>query len=77
MDWLTRLFKGKDPAKAAEQKAKKRGSKEHSRRIRAREKELRRGKVDNGARTASFFWGSPGQTIQNNGRGRGERIPRA
>jgi hypothetical protein len=40
MDWLKKLFMGKNPAKTAEQTAKRRENKEHSRRVRAREKEL-------------------------------------
>lgn len=73
MDWLIRLFLGKDSAKIAEQKAKKRRSKKHSQKVRAREKELRRGKGNNGKK-ASFFWGSPGQTFQSNVRGPGEGV---
>lgn len=63
---------GKDPAKIAEQKAKRRASKKHSQRVRAREKELQRD--NNGAKKASFFWGSPGQTFQSNVRGPGEGV---
>ncbi|CDM34557.1 unnamed protein product [Penicillium roqueforti FM164] len=73
MDWLTKLFTGKDSAKT-EQKAQKRRSKEHSRRVRAQEKELRRGKDNGTVKKASFFWGSPGQTYQSNVRGPGEGI---
>ena len=73
MDWLTNFFTGKDSAKIAEQKAKNRESKRHSQNVPAREKELRRGK-DNGGKRASLFWGSPGQTYENNVRGPGERI---
>lgn len=65
MDWLTNLFTGKDSAKTAQEKAQKRGSKRHSQNVLAREKELRRGK-DNGGNKARFFWGSPGQTYENN-----------
>ncbi|KAJ5158526.1 uncharacterized protein N7500_008177 [Penicillium coprophilum] len=72
MTWLTNLFSGKDSTKA-EQKAKKRESQSHSQRVRAREKELRRGKEKDGKR-ASFFWGSPGQTYENNVRGPGEGV---
>ncbi|KAJ6113364.1 hypothetical protein N7523_006681 [Penicillium sp. IBT 18751x] len=71
MSWLTRLFTGKTTAETAEKKASKRRRKEHSRMVRAREKELRRGKDNNKAR---FFWGSPGQTYQSNVRGPGEGI---
>ncbi|KAJ5215606.1 uncharacterized protein N7498_002013 [Penicillium cinerascens] len=74
MSWLTRLFTGKDAAEAAEKKANKRRRKEHSRLVRAREKELRRGKDNNQAKNARFFWGSPGQTYQSNVRGPGEGI---
>jgi hypothetical protein len=62
MDWLRELFTSSDPAKKAEQKANKRKSKEHSRRVRAREQELRRAKDNQGAKRASFTWGSPGMT---------------
>lgn len=72
MDWLTKLFMGKAPAKTEEQKAKQQGSKKHGQRFRARERELRRQKDNNGAKKASFFWGSPGQTFQNNVRRPGE-----
>ncbi|KAJ5950783.1 uncharacterized protein N7479_009196 [Penicillium vulpinum] len=73
MDWLMSLFTGRDSAKTAENKAKKRQSQKHSQRVRAREKELRRGK-DNRGKRASFFWGSPGQTYESNVRGPGEGV---
>lgn len=73
MNWLTNLFTGKDSAKTAEQKSKNRESKRHSRNVLAREKMLRQGK-DNEAKMASLFWGSPGQTYENNVRGPGERV---
>ncbi|KAJ5494099.1 hypothetical protein N7463_010186 [Penicillium fimorum] len=72
MGWLTSLFTGKDSTKA-EQKAKRRQSQKQSQRVRAREKELRRGK-DNDGKRASFFWGSPGQTYESNVRGPGEGV---
>lgn len=65
---------GKDSAKIEEQKAKKQESEKHGQRVRARERELRRQKDNNGAKKASFFWGSPGQTFQNNVRGPGEGV---
>ena len=74
MDWLRRLFTGKSSAKAVEQKAKKRASKRHSKRVRAREKELRCAKQHNGSKKPGFFWGSPGQTYENNVRGPDEEI---
>lgn len=73
MDKLKELF-GKNSAKTAEQTAKKRETKEHSRRVRAREKELRHGKDNNKAKKASFSWGSPGQTYDRDARGRGETV---
>lgn len=66
MDWLKRLFMGKDSMQTTDQKANKRGSKKHSQRVRAREKELRHGQNNQAAKKASFFWGSPGQTFQSN-----------
>lgn len=69
MDWLRRLFTGEGSAKAAEQKVKKRASKRHSKRVREREEELRRAKQHNGSKKPAFFWGSPGQTYENNVRG--------
>lgn len=74
MSWLTSLFTRRDTAETAEQKANKQRRKEHSRKVRAREKELRRGKNNNKAKNAKFFWGSPGQTYQSNVRGPGEGI---
>ena len=68
MDWLTRVFTGKDWTET-EQKAEKRRSKEHSRKVRAHEKELRHGKDNGAVKRASFFWGSPGQTYESNVRG--------
>lgn len=65
---------GKDSVEIEEQKAKKQGSKKHGQKVRARERELRRQKDNNGAKKASFFWGSPGQTFQNNVRGPGEGV---
>lgn len=47
--------------KAAEKRARKRQSKEHSQRVRAREKELRRGNDYK----PELFWGSPGQTYES------------
>ena len=69
MDWLMGLFSSKGPAARAEEKDKKRRSKEHSRRVRTREKELRRGAEGNKRR---LFWGSPGQTYESNWQGQGE-----
>jgi len=63
MGWLTSLFTGKDSAKEHARK--------QSQKVRAREKELRRGKD---ARKTSFFWGSPGQTYESNVRGPGEGV---
>jgi hypothetical protein len=74
MDWLRMLFSGTGSAKAAERKAKKRASKRHSKRVREREKELRCAKQHNGSKKPAFFWGSPGQTYENNVRGPDEQI---
>lgn len=63
------LFTSKDSATRAEEKTKKRRSKEHSRRVRAREKELRRGTE---GKKPGLFWGSPGQTYESNWQGQGE-----
>lgn len=74
MDRLIRLFTGKESAESAQKRSKKRESKKHSQRVRAREKELRRAQDSNATRKTKFFWGSPGQTFENNVRGPGEGV---
>jgi hypothetical protein len=72
MGWLSSLFTSS--AKSAKQKGKSQESKEHSRRVRAREKELRRAKENSEGKQGTFFWGSPGQTYESNVRGPGEGV---
>lgn len=69
MEWLRRIL-SKNPAIAEvkkQQKAKKRHSKEHSRRVRQRERELRSAADAGGKR--GFFWGSTGQPGTGGGGG--------
>lgn len=70
MDWLRRIFTGKSADDIAARNRRKRQSKIHSRRVRAREKELRLAQDGGGAKSARLFWGPPGATYSNEKRGK-------
>lgn len=75
MDWLKSLFTGKKREEIAEENRKKRLRKARSKRIRARERELRLALDGGGAKTARLFWGPPGETYDYARRGRRSSEP--
>ncbi|KAJ5279695.1 hypothetical protein N7478_005067 [Penicillium angulare] len=65
MDWLKKIFTGKDDATIAKEKKNKRLSKEHNKRVRARETQLRQDADGGGAKNARLFFGSQGITYDH------------
>ena len=74
MDWLRRIFMGMSADDIAARNRRKRQSKIHSRRVRAREKELRLAQDGGGAKGARLFWGPPGATYSNEKRGKRPKV---
>jgi hypothetical protein len=76
MDWLRRIFTGKNADEIAARNRRKRQSKIHNQRVRAREKELRLAQEGGGAKSARLFWGSPWESYSNEKRGkRPKKLP--
>ncbi|KAJ5745813.1 hypothetical protein N7520_010995 [Penicillium odoratum] len=61
MDWLKRIFTGKDSARLATEKKNKRVRKAHQKQVLAREDELRHLAEGGGAKQARLFVGSQGR----------------
>lgn len=75
MDWLKSLFTGRSREEIAEENKRRRISKAHGKRIRARERELRLALDGGGAQNARFFFGPLGETYDHRTRGRRSKEP--
>jgi hypothetical protein len=73
MDWLKRVFTGKDPATIAAEKKSKRIRKARQQQVRAREDELRHQADGGGAKRARLFIGSQGRMYSYERDGKRER----
>lgn len=70
MDWLKRILTGKSKEQIAAEAKKRRQSKIHTQRVRARERELRLAQDGGGVSKATFFFGSPWESYDHKKRGK-------